>query len=138
MVSFVIWKRSLDDQKRDEEETGGVRDLVLLEEAESSLDNEENQSGSATEGGVDRELMTVIMKRQISSPGHLLSENGLEDCLLGMMEGRRARGRQRRKYMDGVNEMTGYQRMVEVLRRTQDRSVWRSIAANINLDTALR
>ena len=60
------------------------------------------------------------------------------DCLLGMVEGSRARGRQRAKYMDGIKELVGCVRMDEVLRLAEDRSAWRSVAANINLDTALR
>ena len=36
------------------------------------------------------------------------NRNGLErDCLLGMIEGERARGRQRTKLMDGFNEVFG-------------------------------
>ena len=87
--------------------------------------------------GVTRELMTVIRRRQIGFLGHILRGSRLEkDCLLGMVEGRRARGRQRTKYTDGIKELIGCVRMDEVLRL--DRSAWRSIAANINLDTALR
>ena len=89
--------------------------------------------------GVGRELMTLIMKRQLGFLGHLLRGEGMErECLLGMVEGTRARGRQRRKYMDGIKEVIGCETVGEVLRRAEDRSVWRSIAANINLDTALR
>ena len=40
--------------------------------------------------------------------------------------------------MDAIRELIGSGRMEEVLRFAEDRSVWRSIAANINLDTALR
>ena len=70
--------------------------------------------------GVGRELMTVIMKRHVGFLGHLLRGNGLEkDCLLGMVEGRRARGRQRRKYMDGNKEVIGCQTMDKVLRRVK-------------------
>ena len=52
--------------------------------------------------------MTVIMERQVGFLGHLLIGNGLEkDCLLDMVEGRRAKGRQSRKYMDGIKEEIG-------------------------------
>ena len=89
--------------------------------------------------GVGRELMTVIMRRQVGFLGHLLRGSGMEkECLLGMVQGTRARGRQRRKYMDGIKDVVGCVTMGEVLRRAEDRSVWRSIAADINLDTALR
>ena len=89
--------------------------------------------------GVSREVMTIIRKRQLGFLGHILRGNGREkDCLLGMVEGRRARGRQRTKFMDGIKEIIGCERMDGVLRLAEDRSAWRSIVANINEDTALR
>ena len=89
--------------------------------------------------GVTRELMTVIRRRQIGVLGHILRGRRLEkDCLLGIVKGGRARGRQRSKYIDGIKELIGCVRVDEVLRQAEDRSAWRSIAANINLDTTLR
>ena len=89
--------------------------------------------------GVQRELMTVIRRRQLRFVGHVLRGNGWErGSLLGMIEGRRARGRQRLKYMDGIKEVVGCERAVDVLRLVEDRSVWRSIVANVNCDSALR
>ena len=76
---------------------------------------------------------------QIGFLGHVLGGRGLERyCLLGMVEGRGARGRQRMKYMDGIRELNGCGRTEEVLRYTRDRLAWRSIATNIDLVTALR
>ena len=81
----------------------------------------------------------VIRRRQIGFLGHILRGSGLErECLLGMIEGRRARGRQRLKYMDSIKELVGCGSMSEVMRLVEDRSVRSSIAANVNLDTALR
>ena len=89
--------------------------------------------------GVRRELMTVIRRRQIGFVGHVVRGDGLEkDCLLGMIEGRRARGRQRLKFMDGIRDVTGCETVVDVLRLAEDRSVWRTVAANVNFDAALR
>ena len=89
--------------------------------------------------GVKRELMTMIRRRQIGFVGHILRSNGLEkDCLLGMIDGRRARGRQRSKFMDGIREVTGCETMGDVMRLAEDRSVWRSVPAYVNLDTAFR
>ena len=113
--------------------------MVLQEDAENSMDSEKDKPGLLQMAGVTRELMTVIRKRQIGFLGHILRGSGLEkSCLLGMVEGRRARGRQKTKYMDGIKELIGCERMDEVLRLAEDRSAWRSIAANINIDTALR
>ena len=40
--------------------------------------------------------------------------------------------------MDGIGELIGCGRTEKVLRYAEDKRAWRSIAANINLDTALR
>ena len=89
--------------------------------------------------GVTRELMTVVRKRQLGFLGHMLRRRGMErNCLLGMVEGGRARGRQRMKWMDNIKELAGCERMSEVLRLAEDRSDWRAIVASINIDTALR
>ena len=42
------------------------------------------------------------------------------------------------KYMDGIRELIGCGRPEEVLKFAEYSSAWRSIAANITLDTALR
>ena len=49
-----------------------------------------------------------------------------------MIKGRRARRRQRIKYMDGIKEMVGREKIEEVMELTTDREVWRSIVANVN------
>ena len=89
--------------------------------------------------GVKRELKAQIRKRQFGFLDHILRERLLErDCLLGMVEGRRASGRQRIKFMDGIRQLIGCVMSDEVLRYAEDRRVWRSIVVNINLDRALR
>ena len=40
--------------------------------------------------------------------------------------------------MDGIREVTGCETVVDVLRLAEDRSVWRSVVAFVNLDTALQ
>ena len=52
-------------------------------------------------------------------------------CLLGMIAGKRARGRQRIKYMDGIREMVGKEKMEEVVKLARNRRVWHSIVANV-------
>ena len=74
--------------------------------------------------------MTVFARRQISFVGHILRGNGLEKkCLLGMIEGRRARRRQRLKFMDGIRVATGCEIVADMLRLPEDRSVSPSVAA---------
>ena len=63
--------------------------------------------------------------------------NGM-NCLLGMVDGSRARGRQRMEWMDKIKELAGCERINEMLILAEDRSDWRAIVASINIDTALR
>jgi hypothetical protein len=55
-----------------------------------------------------------------------------------MIEGKRERGRQRKTYMDDIKELLRYKDIGQLLRMTEDRESWRSIIANVNIDTALR
>ena len=81
----------------------------------------------------------MIRRRHIGYVGHLLRGNCFEkDCLLGMIDGRRASHRQRLTLIDGIRDVTGCETVVDVLRLAEDRSVWRSVAAYVDLDTALR
>ena len=61
--------------------------------------------------GVTRELMmtmATVRSRQLGYLGRVLRGDGPEgDCLLGVIEGKRGRGRQRVKSMDGIREMAG-------------------------------
>ena len=58
--------------------------------------------------GLKRELMRCIEKRQLQFLGHILRAQGLEsDCSLVTINGRRAKGRQRKKYMDCLMESWG-------------------------------
>ena len=82
--------------------------------------------------GTTRELMIMVRRRQLGYLGHVLRGDGLErDCLLGMIEGRRARGRQRMGYMDGIKKMIGCERIGEVNELARNRREWRSIVANV-------
>ena len=86
-----------------------------------------------------RTLLTTIRKRQLKYVGHVLRGRSLEkDCLLGMVEGSRARGRQRMKYMDGLKTLLGCRSVGEVIRLAVGQEDWRRIVANVIEDTALR
>ena len=55
-----------------------------------------------------RLMMTTIRQRQLRYVGHVLRSRSLaKDCLLGTIEGTRARGRQRMKLMDAVKAVDG-------------------------------
>ena len=84
--------------------------------------------------GTERVLMTTIRRRQLGYLGHAIRADRLEkSVLLGFIEGRRARGRQRLKCMDGIVEVMGCSTAAEVVRLTEDRGRWHSIVANVNM-----
>ena len=87
-----------------------------------------------------RSLMTTIRQRQLGYLGHVLRSRSLaKDCLLGTIEGTRARGRQRMKFMDGMKAVAGCGSVAEITRMAEDRTRWRYIVANVNIqDTARR
>ena len=90
--------------------------------------------------GVKREVIATIRARQLNFLGHILRENKLEKLTLqGKIEGRRARGRQRMKYMDSLlkdnNRISG---MRELMRLAEDRKSWRSMIAHVKQDLALQ
>ena len=71
--------------------------------------------------------------------GHILRGNGLDkDYLLGMIDEKTARRRQKLKFMGEIRDMTERETVVDVLWLAEDRIVWRSVAAYVNLDTAFR
>ena len=79
-----------------------------------------------------RELLRKVRERQLQFLGHVMRGGKLENlCLTGRIEGRRARGRQRETYLDGLKRVTGEEFSgVELLRKTDNREEWRSMIAN--------
>ena len=89
--------------------------------------------------GTKRTLLNSIRARQLSCLGHDLRTGGLEKtCLLGMIAGKRARGRQRQTYLKSLTQhLGGGFKTHDLLRLAQDRSGWRSMVAYVK-DTAPR
>ena len=48
----------------------------------------------------------------------------------GMMEGKRSRGKQREKMTDGLVNLLGAGKVVEILKATRDRGIWKDMIAN--------
>ena len=82
--------------------------------------------------------MVTIYKRQLRFLGQMERKNELESlCMVGMMNGRRGRGRPRKSYTDSLIEITGRNHsMVELKRMMRDRSLWRSMVVHVRLDMA--
>ena len=81
----------------------------------------------------NRTLLRTIRARQMKFLGHVIRENGLEKiCLQGMVDGKRARGRQRVKYLDSLTQdITGNKKPHELMRDAEDRARWRSMVAHV-------
>ena len=90
--------------------------------------------------GVGRELLLHVRGRQIRFLGHVMRSEELENLsLTGRVPGRRARGRKREKYMDGIKRAIGDGSTTgQILHMTRDRKVWHSVVANVCRGTALR
>ena len=90
-----------------------------------------------------RELLAQIIKRKMAFFGHACRNNKcnlVKTCILGMMSGKRRRGRPRMQYIDNIKKWTRAS-LEENVRRTEDRSAWRERscaagAANVRTDDA--
>ena len=80
---------------------------VLLEKAlESPLDCKENNQSTLKEMGPGCSLEGLMLKLKLQHFGHLMQRvDSLEKILmLGKIEGRRRRGRQRMRWLDGITD----------------------------------
>ena len=83
--------------------------------------------------GQQRTLLAELRKRQMNFLGHVLRNEKVEHlCLTGMIEGRRARGRQRVKYLDTiVEELGGRMTTNQLLQLARDRERWKLVTAHV-------
>ena len=88
--------------------------------------------------GTKREIMKSIRQRQLRFLGHVMRLQQLENvCMSGRVEGRRGRGRPRMKLVDSLARVVGGGiSPAQLLRKTESRSDWRSMVANVLEDTA--
>ena len=69
--------------------------------------------------------------------GHVMRRGGKESiAIIGMIEGKRGRGRPREKYLDGVARVVGNSKPIELIKATADRVGWRILATNALEDMA--
>ena len=74
-----------------------------------------------------RELLAQIIKRKMDFFGHSCRNNKcnlVKTCILGMMPGKRKRGRPRMQYIDNINKWTRAS-LEENVRLTEHRTAWR-------------
>ena len=76
-------------------------------------------------------LVNKIRTRQTTFFGHVMRREKLEHLITtGMMEGKRSRGKQREKMTDGLANWLGAGKVVEILKATRDRGIWKDMIAN--------
>ncbi|GFN73966.1 retrovirus-related pol polyprotein from type-2 retrotransposable element r2dm [Plakobranchus ocellatus] len=78
-----------------------------------------------------RSLVRTIRKRQATFLGHVMRRGKLEHLVTtGKFEGKRGRGRQREKIMDGLATCLGPGKVSDILAPVKDRDLWRDMIAN--------
>ncbi|GFO19994.1 hypothetical protein PoB_004649900 [Plakobranchus ocellatus] len=78
-----------------------------------------------------RSLVGAVRKRQAAFLGHVVRRGRLEHLVTtGKFEGKRSRGRQREKIMDGLATWLGPGKVSDILAAVKDRDLWRDMIAN--------
>ncbi|GFO23959.1 hypothetical protein PoB_005046400 [Plakobranchus ocellatus] len=72
-----------------------------------------------------------IRKRQATFFGHVMRREKLENLVTtGMLEGKRSRGKQREKLIEGLADWLKAGKSLEAIEATKDRKKWRTMIAN--------
>jgi hypothetical protein len=75
-------------------------------------------------------LLEVVKKRKLNYFGHMIRADKLPAFICqGYVDGKRARGRPRRRWRDDVEEWTGMT-MVDSVRKARDREQWRRLTSS--------
>ncbi|GFN92680.1 transcription factor spt20 homolog [Plakobranchus ocellatus] len=76
-------------------------------------------------------LISKIRKRQATFFGHVMRREKLENLVTtGMLEGKRSRGKQREKLIEGLTDWLKAGKSLEAIEATKDRKKWRTMIAN--------
>ncbi|GFO08467.1 endonuclease-reverse transcriptase [Plakobranchus ocellatus] len=83
------------------------------------------------EAHTTRLLISKIRKRQATFFGHVMRREKLENLVTtGMLEGKRSRGKQREKLIEGLTDWLKAGKSLEAIEATKDRKKWRTMIAN--------
>ncbi|GFO34714.1 endonuclease-reverse transcriptase [Plakobranchus ocellatus] len=83
------------------------------------------------EAHTTRLLISKIRKRQATFFGHVMRREKLENLVTtGMLEGKRSRGKQREKLIEGLTDWLKAEKSLEAIEATKDRKKWRTMIAN--------
>lgn len=79
----------------------------------------------------DETLQQTALRRKLGFFGHVMRSDGLEKrMMLAYGDGRRRRGRPRRKWMDEIHEVTGM-KLAELRDVTAERKHWRRMVKTV-------
>ncbi|GFO24426.1 timeless-interacting protein [Plakobranchus ocellatus] len=83
------------------------------------------------EAHTTRLLISKIRKRQATFFGHVMRREKLENLVTtGMLEGKRSRGKQREKLIEGLTDWLKAGKSLEAIEAIKDRKKWRTMIAN--------
>ena len=78
-----------------------------------------------------RALIGKVQKRKSTLVGHIVRKERIENLIItGKMEGKRSRGRQRKKMLDDVGNWLGMTKMTELLEFARRKEVWNDMIAH--------
>ena len=79
------------------------------------------------------ELLTLVQKRKLRWFGHVSRSSGLAKSILqGRVKGKRKRGRQKKRWVDNINEWTGMD-FANSTRAAENRTRWKGIVATLSV-----
>ena len=79
-------------------------------------------------------LLNYIEKKKLTFLGHIVRRDGLgKDLIIGMVFGKRKRGRPKNRYKDNIRELTKLS-MMQIYRKTKDRREWRLFVKDATAD----
>ena len=82
------------------------------------------------EAHTSRALVNKIRTRQTTFIGNVMRWQKLKHLITTViMEGKRSRGKQREKMTDGLANWLGAGKVVEILKATRDRGIWKDMIA---------
>ena len=97
------------------------RDRITNEEVKRRI---QNQIGPYTD------ILTSVKQRKLKWYGHITRSSSLAKTFLqGTVQGRRPRGRPRKRWEDNITEWTGL-KLKDLLRRTECRDGWRRLVVS--------
>ena len=83
------------------------------------------------EAGLTIIIISQQNKKTASYFGHILRRKGLEHLvIIGKMEGRRGRGRQRKQMIDSLAAWMDIDKTASAISAAKDRVVWKDMIAN--------